>query len=398
LIVKLILTLTKSKIMKVNLLFYSLLFTSVSFSQIPNYVPTTDLVSWFSFNGNTNDLSGNGNNATNSGAGLTTDRFGNANSAYSFNGSSSRIDLNLSFDHSQRSISIWLNTSALSSIIQSAFDNDYPGLTYGHTIVAVMPSTNYLLGQAGTTSCSSFTVDPDTWYSMIITRDNSTTKYYINGVLHCSMPNSTIVSSNANGQVIHFGCSRLLNRFFNGKIDDIGMWSRALTECEIQAVYNAGSSIDNTISQNGNSIVANQVGASYQWLDCNNANNPITGATNQTFTPTSGGIFAVEISLNGCSATSECLRLDFASIEEIDDNLIAIFPNPAESFVNISVENEIIGNVIITDLLGKVIHEHKSNSSSITLDLKSIHSDGTYFLNIFNDSSKLIGVKKLIIK
>ncbi len=384
--------------MKTKLFFCSLFLSTWSLSQVPSYVPTTDLVSWFSFNGNTNDISGNGNNATNSGASLTSDRFGNQNSAYVFNGTSSRIDLNLSFDHSQRSISVWLNTSSLSSVIQSAFDNDYPGLNYGHSIVAVMPTTNYLLGQAGTTSCSSFTVSANTWYSMIITRDNSTTKYYINGVLHCSMPNSNIASSNTSGQMIHFGCSRLLNRFFNGKIDDIGMWSRALTECEIQAVYNAGSSVDNTISQNGNSIVANQAGASYQWLDCNNANAPISGATNQAFTPPSGGIFAVQISLNGCSATSECLRVDFASIDEIDDNLIAIFPNPAESFVNISVENEIIGNVIITDLLGKVILEHKSNSSSIALDLKSIDSDGTYFLNIFNDGSKLIGVKKLIIK
>ena len=42
----------------------------------------------YPFNGNAEDISGNGNNGTVYGATLTTDRFGNPNSAYNFNGSS----------------------------------------------------------------------------------------------------------------------------------------------------------------------------------------------------------------------------------------------------------------------------------------------------------------------
>jgi murein DD-endopeptidase MepM/ murein hydrolase activator NlpD len=44
------------------------------------------LVAYYPFNGNANDDSGNGNNGTVYGATLTTDRFGYANSAYSFDG------------------------------------------------------------------------------------------------------------------------------------------------------------------------------------------------------------------------------------------------------------------------------------------------------------------------
>ena len=44
------------------------------------------LVAYYPFNGNANDESGNGNNGTVNGATLTTDRFGNTNKAYSFNG------------------------------------------------------------------------------------------------------------------------------------------------------------------------------------------------------------------------------------------------------------------------------------------------------------------------
>ena len=51
------------------------------------------LVAFYPFCGNTNDLSGNANNASSNGAFLTSDRFTNANSAYAFNGTSSFMEL-----------------------------------------------------------------------------------------------------------------------------------------------------------------------------------------------------------------------------------------------------------------------------------------------------------------
>ena len=58
-----------------------------SIAQVPTYVPTSGLVGWWPFNGNANDESGNGNNGTVNGATLTSDRFGEVNKAYSFDGS-----------------------------------------------------------------------------------------------------------------------------------------------------------------------------------------------------------------------------------------------------------------------------------------------------------------------
>jgi len=57
-------------------------------AQVPAYVPSQGLLAWYGFSGNANDASGNGNNLTNNGATLTADRYGNANSAYQFNGTS----------------------------------------------------------------------------------------------------------------------------------------------------------------------------------------------------------------------------------------------------------------------------------------------------------------------
>ena len=60
--------------------------TNMQAQTLPSYVPTNGLVGYWGFNGTANDQSGNGNNGTENGATLTTDRFGNANSAYSFDG------------------------------------------------------------------------------------------------------------------------------------------------------------------------------------------------------------------------------------------------------------------------------------------------------------------------
>ena len=70
--------------MKTLILLFSVLFTTMSFAQVPSYVPANGLVGWWPFNGNANDESGNGNNGTVNGPTLTNDRFGNTNSAYNF--------------------------------------------------------------------------------------------------------------------------------------------------------------------------------------------------------------------------------------------------------------------------------------------------------------------------
>ena len=74
----------------------SILFIPFGISQdLPSYVPTDGLVAYYPFNGNANDESGNGNHGTVNGATLTSDRNGNENSSFSFNGESDDVRINL---------------------------------------------------------------------------------------------------------------------------------------------------------------------------------------------------------------------------------------------------------------------------------------------------------------
>jgi hypothetical protein len=71
---------------KIAVIAYTVLISFQILAQVPSYVPTNGLVGWWPFTGNAIDSSGNGNNGTVNGETLTTDRFGNANKAYSFDG------------------------------------------------------------------------------------------------------------------------------------------------------------------------------------------------------------------------------------------------------------------------------------------------------------------------
>ena len=78
--------------MKKTITILALAFTTLNaFSQIPSWIPNPGVVgtlqAYYGFDGNTNDMTTNALHLLNSGAVLTTDRFGDANSAYNFNGS-----------------------------------------------------------------------------------------------------------------------------------------------------------------------------------------------------------------------------------------------------------------------------------------------------------------------
>ena len=74
------------KLYQILLFIISLAISRNAYAQAPSYVPVSNLEAWYSLDSNAVDSSGNGNNGTVVGATPVADRFGNANSAYRFNG------------------------------------------------------------------------------------------------------------------------------------------------------------------------------------------------------------------------------------------------------------------------------------------------------------------------
>lgn len=204
-----------------------------SFGQIP----VDNLEAYYPFNGSALDESTNSNNGIVNGAILTTDRFGSVDSAYFFDGIDDYIDLTNDFDFPERSVNLWARPQSINPLLGSIYDSDHATLTNSHTKMFVIENTGNDEVTIGAGTASYFQdVSVDTWYMFTITRNTTETRFYVNGVLA-----STVVTGISNSGTGHdkalLGCTRLFDRFFQGKIDDVRIYSDVLTDCEVYSMY-----------------------------------------------------------------------------------------------------------------------------------------------------------------
>lgn len=85
------------------------------------------------------------------------------------------------------------------------------------------------------------------------------------------------------------------------------------------------SGIDNDVTQSGATLTADMSGANYQWLDCDNNYAEILGETNQWYTASTVGHYAVRITYsNLCETievdTSSCHLVEIADVNELTPN------------------------------------------------------------------------------
>jgi hypothetical protein len=225
--------------------------------QYPPYSLYADLVSYYPFSGNAKDKGGSGLDGTLYGPVLTYDRFGYINSAYSFDnnqyidvvGSASKnlypmtINLWASFDSlnngdgslfKKYSPTLWNGFALLPSVgnnINTGFV--YPFYLTGQTI------PNGLIGGYGLPT-STFTIgniSTSKWVQITMTVDSTVGKLFLNGNLVDSLNWRTSAKACSNNLTWIIGGSYQNNNWFKGKIDDVGVWQRALTVGEIRYLY-----------------------------------------------------------------------------------------------------------------------------------------------------------------
>jgi hypothetical protein len=140
---------------------------------------------------------------------------------------------------------------------------------------------------------------------------------------------------------------------------------------------------DLTTSITGITISANNSGATYQWLDCDNNYSMISGETNSSYAPSANGNYAVQLTEDGCIDTSACAAITTVGIIENNfGNDLIVYPNPTNGNFSIDLgaiyENT---SILITDLSGKLI-ESKFITQSQTINLTLEAPTGIYIVSI----------------
>jgi len=154
------------------------------------------------------------------------------------------------------------------------------------------------------------------------------------------------------------------------------LWSFTTEECLII------NDITTTITET--QITANQTGATYQWLDCNNGNAVINGATSQTFSVTTDGSYACEI-VNGCSTDiTDCVVMTGVSVETDNKlNSLVLYPNPAKNRITIIGIESQIQDIRIVNFSGKFVKTESIDNTTINI---SELPAGIYILQIFTEN------------
>jgi gliding motility-associated-like protein len=268
---------------------------SCTLNQIP-VSARSNLVAYYPFCGNANDVSGNANHGTVYGSTLTNDRFGNSNSAYSFNGNNNYIQLP-NFQSRNITVSMWAKINSVTTQ-QQLLRNRWGGYGISMTPSSGIPKLSvftHLKDYAWTTSgvasvgTNSISTVDNQWHHIVFTYDSLRLKMYLD--------NQYIGADSAFGlgQILYqnSGLGLAIGRdgdaslyYFNGLIDDVMFYNRALTGSEVSQLYS------NT---------------SVQWS---------TGSTSNqiTVSPTQTTTYYVTIS-NGITACIDSVKVTISTVD-----------------------------------------------------------------------------------
>ena len=211
-------------------------------------IPTEGLMAYYPFNGNANDASGNSNNGTViGGATLTTDRFGNANTAYLFDGVDDYIRLttaeSLGFYNHDFTACAWINLSRFSGPDPYGNNDETvfgsPVYSGSNTQLCLFIRNKYpFFSFFGNDLNGSDTLSINTTY-FVVWRYNKTTgemAIFVNGNMDASDTNRSPYIGTSE---ILIGKLEALH-YFDGTIDDIRIYNRVLTQLEIQSLFREG--------------------------------------------------------------------------------------------------------------------------------------------------------------
>jgi uncharacterized repeat protein (TIGR01451 family) len=120
-------------------------------------------------------------------------------------------------------------------------------------------------------------------------------------------------------------------------------------------------SVGTAVTSNDPTLTANSALAAYQWLDCDDNYSIIIGETGQSFTATSNGNYAVEITENGCVDSSECVSItSFGMSEDFLFDEVSIYPNPSSGILNIDLENLVNVDLLVFSADGTTVFKEEN--------------------------------------
>lgn len=259
-------------------LLVSSLMGSVAIAQLPSQ----GLVAYYPLNGTANDYSGSGNHGAVFNVSSTTDRFQVQEKALAFNGTTSYINLGSKAALKMKdsiTISLWFFANTIAPTYQNLISDhgiNQSSVGAGKIMRLAEGKLQVIIGGLYGSATTPATylekaVEASKWYHAVFTYDRTTLKFYLNNTLVGTLPYTAQLSANPNDVLI--GKSGFPNELFNGKIDQVRVYNRALKQSEVQALHEEDSQkawiVNNspTVLCKGGKVVLNATKgkSNYRW-------------------------------------------------------------------------------------------------------------------------------------
>lgn len=359
------------------------------------------LVAHYPFNGNANDESGNGHNGSVFGATLTYDRFGEINSAYSFDGTNDYIALDMHYADGASipkfTVVVWYRTSASSSgMMQNWSFFDFDRSEWFNCYVRADNGKLAFSGADGIND--NFDIHGNTvsndgqWHQgvVIYDSDNDYVKFYVDGnhdgtVNYSNMQpisdNNTRYGIIGDGsEATTFNGSR--NGFYyDGLIDDIRFYNRVLTETEIRELYfGANFAASQTVIEIGDSITFNDLSTgnptSWEW-DFNNDGSIDSYEQNPTWLYDDPGYYTVSLTVSDSVLEHTTTKENYIYVtdESLPAGLYAYYPFTGNA-------NDLSGNGNHGDVQGAILCEDRFEDSYAAYQF----DDNVDYIHLLTDS------------
>lgn len=176
---------------------------------------------------------------------------------------------------------------------------------------------------------------------------------------------------------------------FNGEIDEITYWSKALTDAEIDSIYNATHykvnadfiSVRDSMRVEFRNLYSNNV-LNYYW---DFGNGFFSNLENPLYSYEELGVYEACLTVsNECWVDTKCDSIIDLDIE-LEEEQISVYPNPCERYLSIKLGNNTDYHVQVLRLNGQAMQVRSGSGSNIRIDMQNL-SAGTYIVILKTES------------
>lgn len=140
-----------------------------------------------------------------------------------------------------------------------------------------------------------------------------------------------------------------------------------------------------TVTRSGDTLTIAEAGATYQWVLCDGSSTPIPGEVGQSYVATAAGSYAVIVTKNGCSVTSDCFAITTLSNNSFDLTKLSFYPNPVIDMFTVTYAGT-ISSIQVYDISGRLVRNISASANEVTVDMSDLAAS-VYIVKVAADNT-----------